>query len=195
MAEQFSFDGFETAATPTDRLFFAILPDTKSAAGVASLTQYLRSQYGLKGAPLQPERLHITLCFLGDFVGQPQAIMATACETASSLVRPAFDVVLDRVLSFGRATGRDNPVVLCGGDGVGALIEFRHALAVALSKKGLGRDMHTTFMPHMTLLYDNRNVAEHDVDSVSWRANEFALVRSVLGQGRHELIARWPLHD
>ncbi|MDB5802202.1 MAG: 2,5 ligase [Rhodocyclales bacterium] len=191
MAEQLSLTGFEPAGAPTDRLFFAILPDADAAARIVALTQRLRAQHGLKGAPLARERLHVTLYFLGDHIGVPQGIVAKASAVADALVRPSFEMLFDRVLSFGRA-GRNNAFVLRGGDAPSALVDFQRGLAAALSREGLGRDMHA-FVPHVTLLYDDRSVAEHSVETVQWTAKELVLVRSVLGHGRHEPMARWPL--
>ena len=45
----------------------------------------------------------------------------------------------------------------------------------------------------MTLLYGDRLVAERPVDSVSWAVREFALVHSLLGRSRYNVLARFPL--
>ena len=49
--EQFSLEGFDDPQVPTDRLFFAIFPDTDSAAEIAQLAQHLRDEHGLNGRP------------------------------------------------------------------------------------------------------------------------------------------------
>ena len=61
--------GTDDPAKLTDRLFFAIFPGPAVAARIARVAQYLRSQHGLKGKPLEARRLHITLHHLGDFAG------------------------------------------------------------------------------------------------------------------------------
>jgi 2'-5' RNA ligase len=45
----------------------------------------------------------------------------------------------------------------------------------------------------MTLLYDDRSVAEQAVETIGWTAREFVLVHSLLGQTRHIPLGRWPL--
>jgi 2'-5' RNA ligase len=37
-------------------------------------------------------------------------------------------------------------------------------------------------------------VARRAIEPITWTVNEFVLVRSLVGQGRHEVLARWPLH-
>lgn len=49
------------------------------------------------------------------------------------------------------------------------------------------------FKPHVTLLYDAKNIPEHPVHPVGWTVSELVLVRSYVGLGRHEHLARWPL--
>jgi RNA 2',3'-cyclic 3'-phosphodiesterase len=51
------------------------------------------------------------------------------------------------------------------------------------------------YTPHMTLLYDSAGVAEHAIEPVSWRATEFRLVHSLLGQTKHISLGSWPLSE
>ena len=57
MGEQFSFPGFE-AEHPTDRVFFAVMPDEAAIARIAELTAQLRRQHGLQGRAIAPQKLH-----------------------------------------------------------------------------------------------------------------------------------------
>ena len=191
MSEQFSLAGFDAAPRPTDRLFFAIYPNRDAAARIARLAQRQRSVQGLQGSPLATEHFHITLHHLGDYVGVPQTIVAAAGEAASAVAMPPFEVVFDRAASFDKP--RNRPFVLRGGDGVAALMAFQEALGTAMKKAGLGRLAESRFTPHVTLLYDDRRVAEQAVETVGWTAHEFVLVHSLLGQTRHVPLARWPL--
>jgi 2'-5' RNA ligase len=45
----------------------------------------------------------------------------------------------------------------------------------------------------MTLLYDRRAVAERPVEPIRWRVRGLVLLRSLVGQGRHQVLARWPI--
>jgi len=190
--EQSSLAGFDPAPHPTDRLFFAIFPTVVAAARIAELAQHLRGELGLKGRPLAVDRFHVTLDHLGDFVGLPKSIVKMACTVAATIAAPPFEIVFDRVESFGR--GRANlPFVLRGNEGVVALMAFRQTLVAALAKAGLGSGAKSTYTPHVTLLYDKSRVPEHAVETVAWTAREFVLVRSLLGRTRHVVLGRWPL--
>lgn len=46
----------------------------------------------------------------------------------------------------------------------------------------------------MTLLYDRKAVPPTSLDQpVSWTAQEFLLIHSLLGKTEHHIIDRWPL--
>jgi 2'-5' RNA ligase len=62
-----------------------------------------------------------------------------------------------------------------------------------MQKLGLWRLIEPQCEPHVTLLYDNRCVAEETVDTVPWTVREFVLVHSLHGQGRYVLLERWEL--
>ena len=69
----------------TDRLFFALFPTLGAAAQVYALQQELRIRHGLWGRPLAIERLHVTLCHLGDHAGLPSSIVLRAREAAQNI--------------------------------------------------------------------------------------------------------------
>lgn len=192
MSEQLSLDGFDAPSSPTDRFFFALLPDAESVTRIATLSRQLRGECGLEGRAVAPERLHVTLYFLGDFVGLPEGVVARASRAASLLAQPAFEVMFDRVMSFAGSRG-GRPCVLRCKDGLAALANFQRALAIEMSKEGLKPADKSAYTPHLTLLYDQRSVPEQSIEPIGWRADEFVLVRSAIGQSRHETIARWPL--
>src|SRR5262245_26063959 len=101
----------ESAMSANDRVFFALFTAATTAAQVYSLQQDLRVRHGLWGRPLAMDRLHITLCHLGDYVGLPQEIVTKAREAAQRVRAPSFDVTFDHALSFaGRP--RNRPFVL-----------------------------------------------------------------------------------
>jgi RNA 2',3'-cyclic 3'-phosphodiesterase len=192
MAEQFALERFNPPPKPTDRLFFAIFPSADIAERIAQLAQQLRAKHGLKGKLLATGRFHVTLHHLGDFVGLPQAIVATACEAAASVAMPPFDVAFDRAMSFNRPSNR--PFVLRGGAGLAALMPFQQALSTALNHAGLGDGKaNAHFTPHVTLLYDDRDVAEQAIEPITWAVNEFVLMRSLIGKAQHIPLARWAL--
>lgn len=105
-----------------------------------------------------------------------------------------FDIVFDRAVSFARNGDKRAFVLRAGGDLV-ALIEFYRELDIAMTRAGFnGR---SSFLPHMTLLYDGRIIAEHEVETVRWTARDFVLLHSAPQKGRRQAsyteLGRWSL--
>jgi len=198
VSKQILLPGFASAPERVDRLFFAVLPDSKTAARIAQLARRLRSEHGLRGNPLDAGRLHVSLQALGDYSGVPHALVALASQAASTVVLPPFVVSFDRVLSFsGKSrTPSNRAFVLSGGDGSAGLLVLYRALAVAMQKFGLLCTTASSFTPHVTLLYDKQSVAERTIEPVDWTIHEFALVHArVRHRQSYALLGRWVLHD
>lgn len=193
MAEQLSLDGFDVPSKPTDRLFFAILPDAQIAPRMVETAVRLRRDQGLTGRPSDVDRLHVTLHHLGDHLELRQDIVAAACAAAASVVSPPFDITFDRAGSFATRNG-NQPFVLRGSDeGLAGVGSLQKTLADAMRQVGLGRWVDVRFTPHVTLLYDSRMAAEQAVEPITWSCREFVLVHSRIGQHRHAHLARWTL--
>ena len=202
MPQQSTLEGFSTPepAVPTDRLFFAILPDPATAVKIGDFTQQLSQNHGLRGRPLLADRLHITLHHVGDFAGLPDDLVDSACQAAAKIHAAPFDVTFDRVLSFGRKS-RNRPIVLLGNQttsgGLADLMVFQKDVYAQMCRAGLQGDkqiarQNAHFTPHTTLLYDMNEVPEQAIEPISWRVTEFVLVHSLLGKTKHIHLARWP---
>ena len=189
---QLSFADFDVPPRPADRLFFAVFPDANAATQIAELTRALVGRHGVTGKPLSPERLHITLNHLGDYIGLPQGVVAAATAAGATIDMQAFDVTFDRVMSFsGR---RDNlPIVLRGGEGLAGLMTFQQVLGGAMMKAELGRWVDRRFTPHVTLLYGKGKMEEETIEPIRWTVREFVLIHSLLGRGQYIPLGRWPL--
>jgi RNA 2',3'-cyclic 3'-phosphodiesterase len=163
------------------------LPDATTAARIHRLAGLLKRAHNLSGRLITPERLHVSLFFLG---GLQEQLVHSVCEAAERVRFSPFEVSFDRTASFrGRAGSR--PFVLIGGDGTDQLRSFRQTLAVELTRLGLKRRAKTNFEPHVTLAYDDRSVEEYPVaQPISWIVNELVLIHSLNGYRR---LARWPL--
>ena len=74
-----------------------------------------------------------------------------------------------------------------------ALAGLRNCLCEAMRAAGFGNRASPHFLPHMTLLYDRRMVAERAIEPVYLTVRDFALVHSLVPQSRHMELARWPL--
>lgn len=175
------------SASVEGRLFLAALPDAATAGQIFRLASVLKRAHRLSGKLIVPERLHLSLFFLGGLTDQlPRAVGDAVTEAR---VAP-FEVSFDRAASFrGRAGSR--PFVLVGGNGLDQVKSFRRALAAELAQQGFRSRAKTNFEPHVTLLYDDRSVEEYPVAGpISWIVNELVLIHSLNG---HQRLARWPL--
>jgi 2'-5' RNA ligase len=189
MVEQISFAGM--SGEPTDRLFLATFPPEAAVRDIAALQARLKAELKLRGKPLLADRLHITLCHLGDYAGLNRDVAASAERAMAGKSFAPFDVTFDRVASFANRA-RNKPFVLQGGEGVAATVAFQKQLHEGLKANGLGK-WAKPYTPHVTLLYDNQQVSEQAVAPIGWRVEEFVLVHSELGETRHHILQRWPL--
>ncbi|MFC5437807.1 RNA 2',3'-cyclic phosphodiesterase [Rhodanobacter umsongensis] len=191
MSQQAPLPGFAPVAA-TDRLFLALFPDREIAAQIATLAAAQCAHHGLRGRPLATERFHVTLFHLGDSAGLRQDVVDAASRAASRVQAASFELVFDRVASF--AGRRDKlPFVLKADGGNAALRAFHAELAGRLREVGLAHFARESFEPHVTLAYDARTISPEAVSPVRWRAREFVLIHSLLGQSRHVPLARWAL--
>ena len=192
--EAVSLEGIDGSPQPTNGRYFAIFLTEDAATQAAGFARRLRSEQGLNGRPIAPERLHVSVHHLGDYAEPPPGIVATACEAgaAAAVLVPPFELAFDRVVSFENKSGR-RPLVLQGTDGVAGLMTFREVLGAAMQKAGLWRWVKAHFQSHVTLLYDERRVAAQTVEAVGWTVREFVLVHSLYGRARYAQLERWPL--
>jgi len=191
LSGQTSFPGFAPAVA-TDRLFLAVFPDRVAVAQLTVLATDQCARHGLRGKPLLPERFHVTLFHLGDWVGLPRDVVDAVTAAAVQTRAAPFEVAFDLVASFdGR---RDKlPFVLRADGGNAALHAFHAELGAQLREAGMGPSAATGFEPHLTLAYDARKVVAEAVTPIRWRVDEFVLVHSLLGKTRHIRLGRWPL--
>ena len=175
-------------AQPRHTWFFAVRPDADDAVRLDALGADLMASHGVSGKRTGPERLHVTLDLVGHDDLAPN-LMDAACRAADAVRLPAFDVRFDAVLSFDAPSA---PFVLVGGTGLDAMRALRVELACALADQGF--KLPLPYEPHMTLCYDPRHrVTRTAIAPVVFRASTFSLVRSHIGQSRHEVMRSWPL--
>ena len=166
-------------------LFFTLLPDAAAAARMYGLAEILKGAHGFDRTPVERDRLHVSLFFLGLWSERTARL---AREAAAEVRLQPFDVLFDRSVSF-RGKDGSHPLVLIGDDGSNPLKCFRQMLGAALTRKGLGSLARGDFTPHVTLLYGAREVDEYPVEPpIGWKVDEFALIHSLRG---HTHLARW----
>jgi 2'-5' RNA ligase len=174
-------------ASVTSRLFLAALPDATTAARIFRLACGLKRAHRFSGKLVAPDRLHVSLFFLGALDEDLECEMP---RIGGEIRVAPFKVTFDRTASFlGRPGSR--PFVLIGGDGLRELRSFRKELGAGLTRAGLGRLARTNFEPHVTLLYDGRSVEEYPLaEPICWTVNEVVLIRSRSG---HTHLEKWRL--
>jgi len=173
-------------------LFFALLPDHSTAFLAETLALGLSRVHGLKGRPIDADRLHLTLCGVPLENGALMETVEKARTAAMQVAAGPVEVRLDMARSFAHRDGR-HPFVLSCGDQPDGLLSLRQRLGMALKTEGLDGGPQGGFTPHMTLLWADRMVEDSPILPVHWMARDFALVMSLVGQSRHIILGRWPL--
>ena len=172
--------------TSSGRLFLAAVPDADTARRIYRLAVALKRAHGFDGKIIEPERLHVSLFFLGEL---PELAVRIAREAAAEIRTSPFDVLFDRSVTF-RGKPGNQPFVLTGNDGLDRLKSFRRTLGLAMASNGLRFLAKKDFTPHVTLMYAERDVEEHPIEPIGWTVNEFVLIHSMHG---HVHLGRWPL--
>ncbi|MDR8068976.1 2'-5' RNA ligase family protein [Burkholderia cenocepacia] len=186
---QLTLPGFDAPPpVPVHRFFFAVMPDTATAARIAGIAKSMQQK---KDSPVSTERLHITLGSLGDFAYVPDAALARARAVADRVDGPSFSVRFDKIISFNGRPGHQ-PLVLTGRNGLEDLIDFRRQLRDALKRVGVPV-FPSGFTPHVTLLYGPQRPDEYRIEPITWTVFDFVLVDSWLGKSHYDVLGRWPL--
>jgi len=168
------------------RLYLGAVPDSDARAKIDRLSVILKRAHRFAGMPIQPERLHVSLLFLGRPSG---GLIRIGHEAGAAVRMPKFQVAFDRTVSFRGKPGQ-RPFVLVGRDGWNSLQSLRQQMVDALMRKGLKGWARRAFTPHVTLWYGEREIAENPIEPIGWTVREFVLIHSLRG---HTCLARWPL--
>lgn len=166
---------------PFHRLFFAARPPAETIPKIAAL----RDRDGTGQGRVEDDRLHLTTYLFDDHPALPPGLVVRACAAVPQL--RAFRVNLDRL------TGDDRGLRLVPSEPVRGYLAFQRALADAIALAGLVPRAGWRFSPHMTLRYGGRQEVDEPVLGISWLCEELVLIDSVVGEHRHEMLARWPL--
>jgi 2'-5' RNA ligase len=175
-----------------DAIFFGVQPPPFTASSISRLAWHSRDKHRLTGKPLWLECFHASLLFAGYHGRMRPETLSAIRRAAATIAMPRFRVGFDWVVSL-RNRG-NQPLALCGDDGVSGLTALRDKLVAAtIDIPGSVPATRREFTPHLTLLYDPREIREEPVEEIGWLVNEFVLIRSLFGQGRHIVLGRWPL--
>ena len=165
------------------RLFFALSPPPRVRRRIAALQAELK----LAGRPEAPNRVHLTLAFLGEV---PEEDLNAVIGTATACRLPACRLRLDRLGWFPRAR-----VAWLGcTDTPPALGQFQAELSGALKQAGLRPDRRR-WHPHLTLYRKLRTpFAKIPFEAIDWPLEGFDLVHSRLQpEGpKYRSLQHWP---
>ena len=191
MPSLFDDDAIDATATSAWPLFFALYPDAETVERLERLFDDLRKRFGLKGSAVQ--NFHMTLFQPGPQSRLTRDEVAAALEAGDRLRAVPFEVRLDEVATLPNARPKP-PIVLRARDGLPAWLHFQRQLGRAAVEAGAVRTM-PRYAPHLTLAYDKHRLGPIEVEPIRWTVRSFALVRSHAGEGVHEPLRRWDLHD
>ena len=98
-----------------------------------------------------------------------------------------FRFVVDRLV------GGTHWALLVPSEPVRGIEAFQQRLSVALMIGGLRPRSGWRFHPHITLRHGAQPGLDRPIDPISWTVEDLLLVDSVVGKGRHDVLARWTL--
>ena len=160
------------------RLFYALWPDAATRAALAAW------QAGLGGNPTRPDKLHLTLAFLGQ---RPASELPALLAILEQLPAHPVPLLFDHVSHFPQlalawaALAQPSP----------ALLDLRAACMHGLAEQGLApRFEHDRFTPHVTLARQAPPPPPERPPPVQWQARELVLVESLKSSGDYRVVAR-----
>jgi len=180
-------------------LYLLVRPDQTARDQAGRLTALLREQHGFTAPRIKPEILHVTAqgLYECDDVPEELARLRDVERMVLAMMRnfacPSFDVMFNQVMSFNHRGKR--PLVLTGcGDGTARLHALFAMLGELMWDARLAQPTRGAARPHMTLLWDIRQLPTQPVEPIGWRVRELELVLSHVGKTMHESRGKWALH-
>lgn len=173
---------FHTPVT-CHRLFFALRPPLVLARQIVAAAHWFEDGRGV----LRAEHVHVTLDLLDDRPDFDRDLAKRLLDVGERVAADPFHVVLDRVVaSSGSIALRPSHRIPALDALRDEIVRQRHAAGIA------GREGYR-FSPHVTLGYRKGAPFDQAVAPVAWPVEEFVLIDSHVGAGRHETLGRWPL--
>ncbi|MBR9882543.1 MAG: RNA 2',3'-cyclic phosphodiesterase [Oceanospirillales bacterium] len=170
---------------PANRLFIAIDLSEAIQTLVARRLPELRDIRWVA-----PERLHLTLAFIGELKEEQMQPLDTAL---SDIAFHPFELELNRVGTFSHST------LWIGCEPCDPLVELRSKIREALKLLNISLDPRP-YQPHITLAYNKEPLAEHTIaqldaellpEPIEMVVDQFALKNSILNNGNapiHQVI-------
>ncbi|GAB6067300.1 RNA 2',3'-cyclic phosphodiesterase [Methylothermus subterraneus] len=171
------------SAEAKKRLFFALWPDEGVLEQLAKVRRELQLN---EGKPVDCEKFHITLLFLGEV---PEDKIEALKALAEKLPLIPCELTFDRLEHWVR------PAVLClTAQAIPKpLAEWVKSLRKRVRKLGFQLESRP-FRPHLTLARKvKKRIAARAIDPIAWPVREVALVASELSPegSRYQVLGRW----
>ena len=179
---------------PECNYFYALMPSGVTMRQIGERRDHAaRATRAARHSPVENHRLHLTLC-------TPSRLKRLRAPFEESLKRAGDDVAAAafalRLDGFEKFTGSygQTCLVLRSDDETGPCAQaLKDTIGEALFKQGFGWDKGA-LSPHVTLYYaDDVDLPVNTNQPIEWHVDEFVLIRSHVGEHRHDVIGRWPL--
>lgn len=172
-------------SSSTERLFFALWPDTATRQALAQLN---RQCDVLGGRAMQPANLHVTLAFLGNVTAEYRACMS---RYADAVRETPFSLSLTRL-----GVWPQSGIYWLAPEVTPApLLRLADGLNRAIESCG-GRSETRPYRPHVTLRRKVKQAPSGEVSPpIVWSVGDFVLVQSHTHQEgvEYRVVQRWPL--
>ena len=192
MNKQLSLFEEPGSGLPKFKRVLAVFPDDYTAAQIGSLANGLRETHGLRGKIRPVNHLHVSLPLPRHFVRGPESaveIIGRVCETVAA-VTPSFEIRFERVMSFPKPTGNHTLVLVGESHGNDGIMHLHGMLRAEFAKYHLRT---SKLVPHLTLLYDKKELTSSLVEPVCWTVKEIVLVNSEVGATKYHRLGCWKL--
>lgn len=159
------------------RLFYGLWPDPATRSALAAL------QAAVGGTPSRPDKLHLTMAFLGQRAASDLPMLTSILQT---LPAQAMHLCFDHYSHFPKAelswaALRQAPP---------ELLALRAQLMAQLAAAGLAPAFeHDRFTPHVTLARKAGPPPAAPFAPVTWHATQLVLVESVKSSGDYHVLA------
>lgn len=181
------------------RVFCAVeLPAEVRALAASHIERLRRALPDVRASWDRPEKLHVTVKFLGEIEETRLALLERAARDAASSVEP-FELSIEGAGAFPQ---HGPPRVLWLGvqDSAGGLARLQNSLEAACAVEGFAREPRP-FHPHLTIVRlrqprGTRELStlhrEHGFSSDPFRVTDLLVIKSELGPGgsRYTVLTR-----
>ncbi|UGQ45801.1 RNA 2',3'-cyclic phosphodiesterase [Massilia endophytica] len=164
-------------ANHSPKLFFALWPDDAVRSALAKL------QAPVQGRLIPPEKLHLTLAFLGH---QPAERLPVLRGILESLSVPPLRLEIDCYGYFTKPR-----IAWAGMSRIPPELNMLYEdLMAKLGEEGFAPATHGAFRPHITLAREAKAAPPRQpFEAVIWEVREAALVESVMATGQYLPLA------